>query len=173
MKSYKKRLEEFSKMDKNAQLDTAVLVDFAIGKDYFRLPKRDELEASFAVMDGKSMAGGLNNLVFTVPEKMSWHEEKVMMESIITRLNTVPMTKELTCEQLIKLWELAHNKRRRQYMIGIASAIAIAGGILLARYIFAGKDEKANDTNDEVIDEIEIDPYDQDAPEVEINDDVM
>lgn len=164
--SYKKKVEKLKAAEK---LDMGKMVDFVVGKGMIKLPNKDQVLEAFSAMDADSMVDGVNSVEYAESDKKGWAAEKVLMDCMIVSITSTPMTKELAISQLLQLWTLAHNKRKRQYIIAAISAVVITGGVVVAKYFIDKRDE---DSDDEVIGEIEIDEidYDKDIPEVEIED---
>lgn len=164
-KTYKKRLEELKTAK---ELDMKEIVDFVIGKGMLRLPTRDEVIESFQAMEADSMKDGVKTIEYPDSDKKGWAAEKLLMDCLIISITTTPMTKELACEQLLKLWSLAHNRRKRQYLIAAVSVLVVAGGIVAVKYFMDGRNSDNDD--DEVLGEMEMDEidYDKDIPEIEI-----
>ena len=164
--SYKKKVEKLKAAEK---LDMGKMVDFVVGKGMIKLPNKDQVLEAFSAMDAASMVDGVNSVEYAKSDKKGWAAEKVLMDCMIISITSTPMTKALAIDQLLQLWKLAHNKRKRQYMIAAISAVVITGGVVVAKYFI---DKKNDDSDDDVIGEIEIDEidYDKDIPEVEIED---
>jgi uncharacterized membrane protein YebE (DUF533 family) len=155
--SYKKDLEGFIA---RGTITPEEAIAFVIGKKHLRLPKLTEVNQLCDILNTES-----EDADSAIDFETVKGSNKAAMENLQAIIRNVTLTKK----NLLQLWYLAKDKRKRQYMIaliGIGSVAAIGGiayGIKTVMDKRNNKDQGTDTTGD-----ILEDTYRDDIPQVEM-----
>lgn len=164
--SYKKDLQKFQEK----VVSREEIVGFVLGKGHLRLPNKDELSDLLVGIGDENMEAATGDeLPIEIPEKYA--DKKALMDELIVRIKSFPLTKD----NLITLWKLAHDRRKRKMLIAalVAGSIIVAGGVTLGiiALINRNKEKDMQDTSNVNDDASDIEVYSEDIPQVDIDSD--
>lgn len=158
--SYKKDLEKFLA---SGTITPDEAISFVIGKKHLRLPKLEEVNQLCDMLNSETIPEG-NDFEFEVAKGNT----KANMDSLQALIRNVSLTKK----NLIQLWNLAKDRRKRQYMIAaisVGSVVVISGAAMGVAALM--KKRKGGDVYEEVNDDTsDIGVYEEDIPQVDIDD---